>query len=276
MVNALSMSAQIQNESTAIIVCPTCEARYKLSRDSLVNGRHVRCGKCTTEWTAYLDEEEFLQDTQIEPDVAPSSDMQVSASSDSTEIEAFSSDLQDEEQPFQPEGVVIDALQDKPRKLKKVSDILKVRPTPKPSAWRVATLCFLILTGLYIARESIVSLLPQTAVLYDFVGAGVNKRGLIFEQVETQVEGSGKDKIIRVQGLVVNVAGGVRNIPRVRVSLRDGEGAELMAWTVNPTKDVVNPRAAVTFRTQVASPPEHAEKVFIRFLNKGDIISGMN
>ena len=58
---------------------------------------------------------------------------------------------------------------------------------------------------------------------------------------------------------------------RARFILRDGEAKDVYAWTVDSGVRPLRPGEMTNFTTRVASPPEGAEAVQIRFARIGEI-----
>ena len=84
-------------------------------------------------------------------------------------------------------------------------------------------------------------------------------------------QGWSKKKIIAIKGDVVNVSSRNRKIPWLRFGLKDGAKAEVYTWQLDTAARPLNPGESTGFVTRIASPPETAGEVEIRFARAGEI-----
>jgi predicted Zn finger-like uncharacterized protein len=151
----------------------------------------------------------------------------------------------------------------------------------KPSRWTGAGLPALILAlvaanaVLFAWRGHVVRLLPQTASLYGAVGLPVNLRGLAFQNIKTTREMQDGVGVLVVEGSIVNVAGKAVEVPRLRLAARNDSKNEIYTWTTLPTRSVLGPTEELAFRSRLASPPEDARDVIIRFFNRRDMVAAL-
>ena len=82
------------------------------------------------------------------------------------------------------------------------------------------------------------------------------------------VEGT---RVISIKGEIVNVSDEDRKVPSLRFVLKDKEAADVYAWTLDSGIRPLRPGEMTTFTTRVASPPETAENVQIRFAHADEI-----
>lgn len=113
--------------------------------------------------------------------------------------------------------------------------------------------------------ETTVSLAPASIALYDWMGRPVNVYGLDIRKVETQHMLVDGQRIIAVKGEISNTSGSQRKIPWLRFGLKDDKGAEVYTWQLDTSARPLNPGESTNFVTRVASPPESAGKIEIRF-----------
>lgn len=119
--------------------------------------------------------------------------------------------------------------------------------------------------------EATVRLFPASIRAFDQAGIGVNIYGLEVRRVEQQhlvVDGT---RIIAIKGEIVNVSAEDRKVPALRFTLQDAGAAEVYAWTLDSAIRPLRPGEMTTFTTRVASPPETAENVQIRFAHADEI-----
>ena len=128
--------------------------------------------------------------------------------------------------------------------------------------------------ALIVWRADIVRLLPQTASFYRFVGLDVNLRGLAFKDVKVATETVEGTQVLVIQGTIVSETRKPTDLPRLRFSVRDVQGAEIYAWNSVLEQTVLKPGERATFKSRLASPPAEGRSIDIRFFNKHDIAGG--
>lgn len=99
----------------------------------------------------------------------------------------------------------------------------------------------------------------------------MNIYGLEIRKVELQHLIAGGQKVIAIKGELQNVSTGERKIPWLRFGLRSGTEQELYQWTLDTGHRSLRPGEARNFVTRVASPPEAAGTVEIRFARPDEI-----
>ena len=63
-------------------------------------------------------------------------------------------------------------------------------------------------------------------------------------------------------------------LPRLRFSVRDAQGAEIYAWNAVLEQPVLKPGEAAWFKSRLASPPPEGRNIDVRFFSKRDIAGG--
>lgn len=119
--------------------------------------------------------------------------------------------------------------------------------------------------------ERVVAAAPAAIGLYDWLGQEVNIYGLEIRKVELQHLIVGGQKVIAIKGELQNISGIDRKIPWLRFGLTSAGGAELYQWTLDTEQRPLRPGEAKSFVTRVASPPEAASAVEIRFARPDEI-----
>jgi hypothetical protein len=149
-------------------------------------------------------------------------------------------------------------------------------PFPRPHlqlpAGTLTTACAAmgaLVLALIVWRADIVRLLPQTALFYRMVGFEVNLRGLDISN-ET-VDGK---PILVIEGVIVGETRKPVELPRLRFSVRDAQGAEIYAWNAVLDQPVLKPGERAFFKSRLASPPPEGRNIDIRFFNKRDLAGG--
>jgi predicted Zn finger-like uncharacterized protein len=123
-------------------------------------------------------------------------------------------------------------------------------------------------------RADFVRALPQTASFYAAIGLPVNLRGLSFDSLATVSEQHEGVPILVVEGNIINSAGKMLDVPRLRFAVRNAAREEIYSWTAVPPRAQLSSGEGVGFRTRLASPPPDAHDVLVRFVNRIDMLAG--
>ena len=67
---------------------------------------------------------------------------------------------------------------------------------------------------------------------------------------------------------------GASAFPRLRFVVQDARGVDIYAWNAVVEQAVLQPGEKVAFRSRLASPPDGAHRVIVRFFNRRDLPSG--
>ena len=125
--------------------------------------------------------------------------------------------------------------------------------------------------ALIIWRADVVRLLPQTATFYKMAGLEVNLRGLMFKDVKISTETVEGKQVLVIEGVITGEARKPVELPRLRFSVRDAQGAEIYAWNAVLEQPVLKPGERAWFKSRLASPPPEGRNIDIRFFNKRDL-----
>ena len=124
--------------------------------------------------------------------------------------------------------------------------------------------------------EAIVSVAPASIAFYDWMGRKVNIYGLDIRKVDMQhllVDGK---RVIAIKGEIANTSQSQRKIPWLRFGLRDSQNTEVYTWQLDTNARPLNPGESTNFVTRIASPPDAASDVEIRFARADEIGSNTN
>lgn len=131
-----------------------------------------------------------------------------------------------------------------------------------------------LIVALVFWRADMVRLLPQTAAFYKMVGFNVNLRGLAFRDVKVTSENVDGKQVLVIEGAIVVETRKAVDIPRLRFSVRDAQGAEIYAWNAVLEQTVLHPGERALFKSRLASPPPEGRNIDIRFFNRRDLAGG--
>lgn len=144
-----------------------------------------------------------------------------------------------------------------------------------PSMPLVIVMLAILIGALIGWRKTIVHYAPQTASLYERIGLPVNLRGLVFDNIKTMRETQDGIPVLVVEGTIGSKSQAAVEVPRLRFSVRNAKGAEVYSWTAVPSRSVLGPGEQLSFRSRLASPPEDAQGVAVRFFTRHDAATAM-
>jgi predicted Zn finger-like uncharacterized protein len=275
------------------IVCPHCSTSYGISPASLGEaGRTVRCSRCKEVWLARPEDAlEFANHSVAEADGADEAaewnnhaHEQSYGESDTPHVDSPSIAWQGSGEDRGPNDWSAEARNDLGgERSGRLSWLGKFMPAkaldrlPHLKAPNVTTACAtlgaLVLATL-IWRAELVRLLPQTAAFYKLVGLDVNLRGLKFKDVKVSSEMVEGKPVLVIEGSITGESNKPVEIPRLRFSVRDAQGAEIYAWNTVLEQSVLLPGERAQFKSRLASPPSEGRNIDVRFFNKRDLTGG--
>lgn len=131
----------------------------------------------------------------------------------------------------------------------------------------IAFLMPAILTfGLVAGRQVMVRQFPDLASFYAAFGVEVNLYGLEFENVRTVRRPEDGMAVLIVEGSVRNISNSAKTIPRLHFIL-SGRNREVYTWQDDASYHPLPAGESVQFRTVLASPPDVADELHVRFLS---------
>jgi predicted Zn finger-like uncharacterized protein len=279
------------------IICPHCSTSYGIDPAKLgAAGRSVRCSRCKEIWLARAEDAvEFAR--------APASmgANQDSMSRDEAEGWGLGGDQgeADDEAPHVDSPSIAgdwqgsagvqdwsasttnDAVEHEPGRFSWLyrlmpAEALSRMPNLK-APFSLATACAAmgaLVLAVVIWRADMVRLLPQTAAFYKLVGLDVNLRGLRFKDVKISSEMVEGKPVLVIEGSITGESSKPVEIPRLRFSVRDAQGAEIYAWNTVLEQSVLRPGERAQFKSRLASPPPEGRNIDVRFFNKRDLTGG--
>jgi len=272
------------------IVCPHCSTSYGISPAALGEaGRTVRCSRCKETWLArpedaiefamaeanttdeasgWGDANDYGEAEGNAPHVdSPSISGGWQGSAEDQDLAGWPADARDD---------LDDARPGRFSRLGRLVPAAAISRLPRPPVG-LTTACAamgaLVLATL-IWRAELVRLLPQTAGFYKLVGLDVNLRGLKFKDVKVSSEMVEGKPVLVIEGSITGESSKPVEIPRLRFSVRDAQGAEIYAWNAVLEQAVLQPGEKAWFKSRLASPPPEGRNIDVRFFNKRDIAAG--
>ena len=234
-----------------IVSCPSCATKYDLPNETVSDATIMRCQRCGHNW--------------IEAPARDSSDL-VPVRADNSHADA----TDDAEA-----RVIAEA-----RKIARAARLAehKVRTARERRmvqmrgwAGLAAGVC-LLLGAVVFMPERIVQASPAAAKLYSLAGITVNIHGLNISSVQQQYMIVNGQPVLALRGHIANITDDDRRVPPLRFVLRNANGEQLHAWTLNSVgKGPIGAGVVSSFVTRLAAPPAGVESVEIRFARLGEI-----
>jgi predicted Zn finger-like uncharacterized protein len=283
------------------IVCPHCTTSYAINPATLGEaGRSVRCSRCREVWLARPEDAvgvtaPALAHQSAGSDLAAEWDAMGREEADETpvvESPSISADLPSESDATAwPAVAAADAAAHadgqqvtgtKRRfRLPRLPRLFRLPSLPRipfmPVIGALPTTCgamAALIIALFVWRNDVVRLLPQTALFYKMVGLDVNLRGLAFKDLKITNETVDGKPVLVIEGMIVGQTRKPVELPRLRFSVRDAQGAEIYAWNAVLEQPVLNPGERAFFKSRLASPPPEGRNIDVRFFNKHDLTGG--
>jgi predicted Zn finger-like uncharacterized protein len=287
------------------IVCPHCTTSYAINPAALGEaGRTVRCSRCKETWLARP--EDAVEMATAMPAMAESSS---SAGNDAAaDWEAMSRESEGQDAPVVdspsisadwpadgehssrgddsdwPSATNIDAgdhdevrLTSHRQRLARLFRLPTLPRIPFMPVVGLPTACAAmgaLILALMLWRTDIVRLMPQTATFYRMVGLDVNLRGLVFKDIKVTHETVDGKPVLVIEGAIVGQTRHAVELPRLRFSVRDAQGAEIYAWNAVLEQPSLKPGERAYFKSRLASPPPEGRNIDVRFFNKRDLGGG--
>jgi len=270
------------------IVCPPCTTSYAIKLETLgEGGRSVRCSRCKEVWLARS--EDAIEPVAAEPAMAEASR---SAEQRQAGLAAKWNTVEDSETPVVDSPSIApgrtsagdwaamarDEAEEGAPRTSSFGRLFNRPPPGRPSRFvnlmTASAAMGALLVALFVWRADVVRLLPQTAGFYRMVGLDVNLRGLLFKEVKVTTETVEGKQVLVVEGEIVGETRKTVELPRLRFSVRDAQGAEIYAWNTVLEKTTLSPGDHALFKSRLASPPAEGRSIDVRFFNKRDIAGG--
>lgn len=238
------------NRGSMILNCPSCDTRFLIDPTLIgQSGRTVRCGRCAHNW---------FQVPQPEPEAAETDG-------------ADGADGADAETAPIPRLREFDEARRRstsrarPPALAGPSGMI-ARPSQKMIWWAgLAGFVLILLLSATLGRNQIVAALPETEKLYALVGLGPSQpevaeelpigEGLELRDVTSVRRLVDGQRMLLIEGSIVNISDEPRPVPHLRAVVTDADGVELTKWTFAAEGADLEPGAETRFKTTTENPP---------------------
>ena len=136
-------------------------------------------------------------------------------------------------------------------------------PPPVAIGWGVLALLLVMLAAFVaLSPKTVVSVLPGAAKLYAMMGKPVNV-GLKIENVRSAWNDAGGQRVLQVDGDIVNPTAREVSVPTVVVALQDKSGNELAQATASVLSLAAG--AKTSFTLQIPGAPENVSNLKVSF-----------
>jgi predicted Zn finger-like uncharacterized protein len=229
-----------------IISCPSCATHYNFPDQRLSgDGMAISCSACGHSWI----ESRAIEIVDISPRKVP------------TVIEHG----------FEPDSEV-KRLVEASLRAKEAFAVKKRQRLGRLRGWAILGACLLApMAAAASFPEVVVSLAPVTVKAYDAVGYSVNIYGLEIRRIEQQHAFVDGLRVLSIKGEISNISNSTQKIPWLRFGLNDRSQAEVYTWTLDTGARPLRAGESTSFVTRVASPPETARNLQIRFAHRDEI-----
>ena len=286
------------------IICPHCTTSYAINPNTLGSaGRTVRCSRCKETWLARPEDAIEMADAMPATMPNPAQSAPPAENDPTSEWEALAREEEGQDAPVvespsisagwpaEAEGSQPGGDSDWPsaarqdaedheeitthrQRLARLFRLPSLPRIPFMASFGLPTACAAmgaLILALMIWRADVVRLLPQTATFYKMVGLEVNLRGLAFKDIKVGNETVDGKPVLVIEGMIVAQTKNPVELPRLRFSVRDAQGAEIYAWNAVLEQPVLKPGERAYFKSRLASPPPEGRNIDVRFFNKRDL-----
>jgi predicted Zn finger-like uncharacterized protein len=229
-----------------IISCPSCTTRYnfpeeRLSSDSMA----ISCAACGHSWV----ESRAIEIVDISPRKVPAVI----------------------EHGFEPDSEV-KRLVEASRRAREAFAVKRRQRLGRLRGWAILGASLLAPVAAAASfPEAVVGIAPVTVRAYNAVGYRVNIYGLEVRRVEQQYAVVDGVRVLTIKGEVSNVSNSTQKMPWLRFGIKDGQQLEVYNWTLDTGARPLRAGESTNFVTRVASPPETAKNLQIRFAHRDEI-----
>jgi predicted Zn finger-like uncharacterized protein len=215
-----------------IISCPSCSTRFVVDAAKIgPDGRRVRCGSCGHTWLQTVP-----KSAQIPPEI------------------------------------VLEPPPDRIRPIPPGSNLPVVirprRPRMAAAVWAAAGAAVgVVLAGLLVARDSVVSAWPPAARAYQAIGLPVQVAvsGLELRNVRSEQRIEGGAAVLYVTGEVVNGSDAPLAVPPLRAVTYDARRSPIQSWRIAVEPGRLQPGQAASFDSALRDAGDAVAEISVTF-----------
>ena len=238
-----------------IATCPNCATRYLVDDAALgdVAGRRVRCASCGNLWT-YSTEAEAIHAAVAE--LAADAAMATTAPGGRPVAEPGRAEPRIQSAPY-PAGPTA---QGRPLVAAELPAAARRRGL-RAVGLALIVLVIALVVGAILGRDRIIATWPAAAPVY----ATLHLKEQPGAGLEVTVTPTRTTQSLVIDGNIVNGSATPRRVPRLRVTLRDGNKNDLESRVIDPPVDRLAPGATARFNTVFEHPSITATGVDVTF-----------
>lgn len=262
-----------------IIACPHCQTKYQVTYEAIGSaGRKVQCAQCQQAWQqAPVEQDDALTRDQAMFDAIVEDGLDEALKVEEQAVAAeLARRLADEENRQKSASAAkIDpaVVRRRQRAFSRRQDAISAsQPLARLRRGVRVVLAMLLCASLafgYFGRVQIVDRYPEMAGAYDAIGLGVNIIGLDFSDVTAQHTIRNGKHMLAVSAQIVGINATPTPVPPIVITLLDGNGHNIYAWSIAPAIADLMAGERATFDTQLAMPPGDAKRVRLTFDEAG-------
>lgn len=275
------------------LTCPSCSATFRVEPAQLgPAGRRVRCGDCRHTWHQEAIGEDQAPPpapaAALAPEPAADPAAEQAAAKAAAEpfapSDAGAGEAPEPSKPAEPEtaaetapgaapGAASGAAPEAAPEAEEAGSGERVsrRAFSKPArpqakqpqvslavGWAIyAVVVIGLVSGFYYGRAPLVAMVPEMTRLYDLVGLkeAAFELGLELRDVKSVRRLIDGERVVVIEGLIVNVSNEDRQVPSLRASVTDADGVELDRWIFQAESASLAPGDSTGFETVAKNPP---------------------
>jgi predicted Zn finger-like uncharacterized protein len=230
-----------------IISCPSCQSRHNLPDNRYAgDSMAITCSACSHRWIESRAVEIY--------DVAPSRNLPAVI-----------------EPQYEPD-LDVKRLSEAARQAQEAFAAKRRQKMKRLRGWAIlGALTIAPVAAAAAFPSTLVRWAPATIRAYDYAGININIYGLEVRRIEQQHAIVNGQRVLTIKGEILNITGSSQKLPWLRFGLLDGARQDVYHWVLDTGARPLKPGEATNFITRVASPPEPAKKLEIRFAHADEI-----
>jgi len=228
-----------------ILTCTSCSTRYYADDGAIGGGRTVRCAACGNSWYAepQLELREKADDAAIDQ----------SLRSEPLTRERVERLRRAAEQPGPAPSAAAKF------RAQQADRMRRERTRAAIAAWGATGAAVAAsAAGIVVFRQDVAELWPRSASAFAFVGLPVNVYGLDIYDLTVERSFEGQTPVLLVSGEIRNVGRDDKQLPPIRLSLRDGQSHEVLSSIHAVGQPKLHGGESTPFQIRVENPPTEA------------------